>query len=171
MVKADNEHVCVYYKGRRIASHRRSWERRKVTENPNHIRTTIENRRRAMRSKNEELWFSLGPDAEAYLRGLADAGQPLEKAVSRLLELRTRWGKHAVLAAVRTAVRFKAYGVDYIENILHQQANPPSNPSPVILDRQELNDLRLDELDLKSYDAEILEQRRRNNDNDENAGH
>lgn len=168
-VKADNERLCVYYKGRFIASHPRSWERKKVTENPNHIRTTIENRRRAMRSKNEELWFSLGPDAEAYLRGLADAGQPLEEAVTKLLDLKNLWGKHAVLSAVRLAAGYKAYGVDYIENILHQQANPPSNLPPVVLDRPELNDLRLDELDLKSYDADILEQRSHHDGNDANT--
>jgi len=54
----------------------------------------------------------------------------------------------------------KAYGADYIENILHQGKMPPRYHPPVKLKNDELNNIRLPEPSLADYDAYILKMRK-----------
>ncbi len=58
--------------------------------------------------------------------------------------------------AIDKALSFKAYGVDYIENILYQEMTPKSCHPPVRLKNEALNQLRLGEPMLADYDADIL---------------
>jgi len=50
----------------------------------------------------------------------------------------------------------KAYGADYIENILRQGKMPPKQHPPVKLKNEDLNNIRLPEPSLADYDAYIL---------------
>ena len=65
-----------------------------------------------------------------------------------------------VIGAIRKAMVHKAYGADYIENILHQEKMPPRYHLPVKLKNDELNNIRLPEPSLADYDAYILKRRK-----------
>jgi hypothetical protein len=53
----------------------------------------------------------------------------------------------------------KAYGADYIENILYQEMTPQNHHQPVKLKDEDLNRIRLIEPSLAEYDAFILKRR------------
>ncbi len=64
---------------------------------------------------------------------------------------------------IEKAASFKAYGDEYIENILYQEMMPNNHHPPVQLKNEALNNIRLNEPRLADYDAYIIK-RRRNDD-------
>lgn len=157
--KADNDVLSVYYKGKRVAAHPRSWERKKVIEDEKHIKSILKGKHKALRTRQEEIFFSLGETAEKYVEGLARNGLFLDKSIAGLLDLKDAYGTERLLKAIDAAMGYGAYGVDYVENILYQQSRPEHPYPKVILKNEELSNLRLHELDLKEYDALIMEKR------------
>jgi hypothetical protein len=57
------------------------------------------------------------------------------------------------------AIAHKAYGAEYIRNILHQESTPKKQHPPVKLKNDALNKIRLAEPSLAEYDAYILKRR------------
>ena len=106
----------------------------------------------------------MGEPIKKYLDGLAQAGKSLSYATARLLELRDQYGAANVLSAVVTAIKYQAFGVEYIENILHQSMRPRTPFPQVVLPDPILNQLQLQEPDLLIYDAITLKKRNEQND-------
>ena len=165
-IRADNHTVRAFFKDRLIARHPRSWERKAVIENPDHVKDLLLTRRKAQLTRQQQILLSMGESVKEFLDGLACAGKSLGSAVSRLLQLRDQYGTNAVIAAVQAAVSYKAFGVDYIENILYQKTRPGYDYPPVVLKNADLNQLRLQEPDLLIYDAITLKKRNENHDTD-----
>ncbi len=65
---------------------------------------------------------------------------------------------------MRAAMKHKAYGIDYVRNILYQNARSSIVYQRVNLKDPALNELRLQEPDLLVYDAITLKKRRKNHD-------
>jgi transposase len=165
-IRADNHTVWAYYKQKVIAQHQRSWERKAVIENPNHIKDLLLTRKKARLSRQQQILFSMGEPIKEFLDGLAHAGKSLSYAISRLLQLRDQYGAHAVITAIQTAIKYKAFGIEYVENILYQTTRPRTNYPPVVLQNPSLNQLQLQEPDLLIYDAITLKKRNENHDTD-----
>jgi len=70
------------------------------------------------------------------------------------------YGSISLICAIRKAIAHKAYGAEYIRNILHQQSTPKKQHLPVKLKNDALNNIRLAEPTLAEYDAYILKRRR-----------
>jgi len=102
----------------------------------------------------------LGPEALNYLEALVEANQPVKKNVSRLLSLKDEYGAASLIHAIKKATVHKAYGADYIENILYQEMTPQNHHQPVKLKNDDLNRIRLVEPSLAEYDSYILKRRR-----------
>jgi hypothetical protein len=68
--------------------------------------------------------------------------------------------------AVKRALQYKAYGADYIENILYQEMTPQKYHRAVKLKELALNRIRLTEPSLSDYDSYALIKRRSSNDKD-----
>jgi hypothetical protein len=100
--------------------------------------------------------MSLGPVAVDYLNGLCNAGQSVKKHVRRLLLLKDRYGTEAVISALTRSIACKAWGADYVENIVHQQMTPKNEHLPVKLKSEQLNRIRLNRPCLADYDAHII---------------
>ncbi len=75
----------------------------------------------------------------------------------RLLTLKDEYGTSSLIYAIKKAIEFKAYGADYIENILYQEMTPEKKHSPVRLNNEALNRIRLSEPSLEDYDRYITE--------------
>jgi hypothetical protein len=89
---------------------------------------------------------------------LADHGFVLDRQISQLLELVRRYDPEPVRLALEKALSAQAWGVDYITNILLQQAHPCSDQPPVILQNKQLALLIPDPISLLEYDAFLLKE-------------
>jgi hypothetical protein len=110
------------------------------------------------------LVLLLGPVAEAYLRELAGTDRSLARQVRELFELLRDYGPEAVSAALEKAQAARAFGADYIANILRQQQTRREVQPPIRLRQRELNELATDPLSLAVYDAFILQSRKESHD-------
>jgi hypothetical protein len=112
-------------------------------------------------SDDVAILMSLGEDAKVYMEHLAASGAPLKKSVARLLALKHDYGSVALLEAIRRALAHKAFGADYIENILYQDMTPTRVHPPVrIENREALNRIRLQEPSLADYDTFVAARRK-----------
>ena len=162
-IKADQTTVTIYHRQKPVATHNRCWERKRRIEIPSHKEQVKKIQKKLWENREISLFASLGKEARDYLEALARARQPIKKNVSRLLSLKDEYGALSLIYAIKKAIDHKAYGADYIENILYQEMTPKNHHQPVKLKDQALNHIRLTEPSLAEYDAYILK-RRHNND-------
>jgi hypothetical protein len=101
---------------------------------------------------------------EAYLQGLADSNRALSRQITELLQLIRQYGPQAVAGALQKAFAARAFGADYVANLLRQQLSPRNPQPPLQLRDPELNQLVTDPLSLLDYDAFILETRKESHD-------
>jgi hypothetical protein len=85
----------------------------------------------------------------------------VKKNVAKILVLKNEYGAGAIVAAVRKALSFNAYGADYIENILYQEMTPCRHHPPVRLKNDALNRIVLTQPSLSDYDAHVLKKRKK----------
>jgi transposase len=163
VAKADHHTLTVYYKDKPIATHNRSWERRKRIELPSHREAARKEQRTIWRSQEVGAFISLGEEAKAYLEHLTTANQPIKKDLKKLLSLKDAYGSCALIEAIKKASVHNAYGAHYIENILYQEMTPTKHHPPVKVKQETLNRIRLEEPSLAQYDAFVLK-RKGNND-------
>ena len=83
---------------------------------------------------------------EDYLRGMADNERSLARQVSELLELIRLYGSPAVAQALAKAHAGRAFGSDYVANILRQQLSPRPVQPRLRLNHPELDQLVTDPL-------------------------
>ena len=160
-VKADSYSVTLYDQQHEIVRYPRSWRRGQTLGAERFEKELLAQRPAAARSQAQQrLVALLGAEAETYLRHLADSDRSLSRQISELLELVRQYGPPAVNAALAQAQAARAFGADYIANILHQQQSPRPLQPPLQLKDPLLNQLATDPLSLVDYDALILTQRR-----------
>jgi len=158
-LKADKTTVTIYYQQKPVATHSRCWKRKERIELPSHREQVKKMKKRLWQDKQIAAFSSLAQEARDYLEALLKARQPIKKNVSRLLSLKDEYGTLSLIHAVKKALHHKAYGADYIENILYQEMTPQNHHQPVKLKNQGLNHIRLTEPSLAEYDTYILKRR------------
>jgi len=164
-VKADSTSVTIYDQQREIARYVRSWERGRTFGAERFEKELFAQMAAAERSAAQQrLVALLGPTAEDYLRRLADTDRSLIRQVRELLALIREYGPDPVAAALEKAHSARAFGADYIANILRQQQLRRDVQPPLRLKDPELNDLATDPLSLAQYDAFILRSRKESRD-------
>jgi hypothetical protein len=93
------------------------------------------------------------------LRKLAETDRSLSRQIRELLSLVRQYGPEAVIAAIRKAQSLRAFGADYIANILIQEQSAREIQPLLRLKDPRLNELATDPLSLLEYDALILKSR------------
>ena len=162
-VKADSSSVTIYDRVEEVVSYPRSWRRGQTFGAERFERLLAEQRPAARRSQAQQrLLDSLDglcsrAVVEAYLRDLADTDRSLGRQIDELLELMRQYGPEAVAGAVERAAAARAFGADYVANILRQQQSPRRPQPPLRLRDALLNELVTDPISLLEYDAFILE--------------
>jgi transposase len=156
VVKADTAFVSLYLDDKRIAVHPRCWKRKERIETPSHRQQVKKLRKKLWHDRQVAALMSLGTVAVDYLNGLLDAGQPIKKQVKRLLVLKDKYGAEALVYALTKSMAHKAFGADYVENIVHQKMAPKNDHPPVRLKNQQLNRIRLNQPSLADYDTHAL---------------
>jgi transposase len=159
-LKADQTTAVLYHRQKQVAAHNRSWERKKRIEQPEHKEQVKKLQQKLWQDRDIALLSSLGQELVDYLAALADARQPIKKNVVKLLALKDQYGAVSLISAIVKATSHRAYGADYIENILRQEKMPQKHHLPVKLKNDELNNIKLSEPLLADYDAYILKKRK-----------
>jgi hypothetical protein len=162
-VKADSSSVTIYDRVEEVVSYPRSWRRGQTFGADRFERILAEQRPAARRSQAQQrLLDSLDglcprEGVEAYLRHMADTDRSLGRQIDELLELIRQYGPETVAGAMQRAAASRAFGADYIANILRQQQSPRRPQPPLRLRDPRLNELATDPISLLEYDAFILE--------------
>ena len=162
-VKADAGSVVIYNRVEEVASYARSYRRGQTFGAERFEKILAEQRPAARRSQAQQrLIDSLdglcsSALVEAYLRDMADTDRSLGRQLSELLELLRQYGPEAVAGAIEKASAARAFGADYVANILRQQQSPRRPQPPLQLRDQRLNELVTDPISLLAYDSFILE--------------
>jgi hypothetical protein len=88
---------------------------------------------------------------------MADTDRSLGRQITELLELMRQYGPEDIAGAIEKAAAARAFGADYVANILRQQRSPRRPQPPLRLRDPLLNELTTDPISLLEYDAFILE--------------
>jgi transposase len=164
-VKADSSTVTIYDQLREIVCYGRSWQRGQTFGAERFQKELYAQMAAAQRSAAQQRLVTwLGPASELYLHQLADTDRDLSRQVRELLTLVRDYGPEAVTAALNKAYAARAFGADYIANILRQQQGRREVQPPLRLKNSELNELATDPLSLTQYDAFILRSRKESDD-------
>ena len=156
-LKADQYEVLVFIKERRVTYHFRSWQRQQRLLNPKHRNP---HKRAPLPDPDGVYFVSLAPCCQAFLEGINQSGMALQKTIQQLLQLLEQYGLDALLIALEKALHYKAFGIDYVKNILFQQSRPLSHQPPVVLKQEALNHIRLTPHALAEYDALVLQSKK-----------
>ena len=162
--------VAIFHRYQEIVSYARSWRRGQTFGAERFERELAEQRPAARRSQAQQRFLDFmdglcAPDlAEGYLRGVADSDRVLSRQLNELLELIRQYGPEAVAGALAKAHVARAFGADYVANILRQQQAPRRPQPPLRLRDPRLNELATDPLSLLAYDAFILESGKESDD-------
>ncbi len=159
-LKADQQTVWMFHQEKKICIHSRCWERKKRIELPSHVEQAKKLKRRQWESREIRLFAGLGEEFRTYLEHLPSGNGSLKKQIAKLLSLKDQYGVQSLSWAILKALHHKAYGSDYIENILNQEMIPDTKHPPVVLKNEALNRLRLNEPTLNDYDALTLKRRK-----------
>jgi transposase len=161
-LKADSSSVTIYDRVQEIVSYPRCWRRGQTLGADRFEAELAELRPAARRSRAQQRLFALLDGLcsqallEAYLRDIADTDRALSRQLSELLELIRQYGPEPVADAIAKASAARAFGADYVANILRQQMSPRQTQPPLRLRDPFLNELATDPLSLLEYDAFIL---------------
>ena len=162
-LKADSGSVTIYDRVEEVVRYARSWRRGQTFGAERFEKLLAEDRPAARRSQAQHrLLDSLDGICsrvmlEAYLRDMAETDRALGRQILELLELVRQYGPEDVAAAIEKAAQARAFGADYVTNILRQQRAPRRPQPPLKLRDPQLNELAPDPISLLEYDAFILE--------------
>jgi len=169
-VKADSSSVTIYERVNEVVSYPRCWRRGQTFGAERFEKALAEERPAARRSQvQQRLLDSLdGLCArsllEAYLRDMADSDRSLARQIGEILELIRQYGPDVVASAIEKASAARAWGAEYVANIVRQQQAPRRPQPPVPLRDPQLRDLVTDPISLLAYDAFILESAKETDD-------
>ena len=130
--KSIPSNCCFYHHEKLIATHLRSYDRRQDIRNPDHIQELLVHRHRAREQTFLQAFLSLGPQADLYARKLQEKRLNAPHHIQKIVALSQIYGTDKVARALEDALKFEAYGCEYIANILEQRERQPSCPLPCI---------------------------------------
>jgi hypothetical protein len=141
-----------------VATYARCWQRGQTVGAERFEKELLDQRSAAHLSRTQQrIVAQLGVRAAEYLRNLAQSDRSLPRQITELNALVREYGPEAVAQAIDKAAVARAFGSDYIANILRQQSTPRPVEPPVRLKDPRLNELATDQLSLLEYDEFLLE--------------
>lgn len=146
------ERLCIYHHEKLIATHPRSYERRKDILDPDHEKELVAQRLKAREQTLLLAFLGLSSHAETYVSKLQEKRLNAPHHIQKIVALSEIYGADQLARALEDALTFEAYGCEYIANILEQRQRAPATPSALHLTRrQDLLDLEVPPADLTPY--------------------
>lgn len=152
-LKVEPERLYVFHNEKLLATHLRSYDRRRKITDPDHEKQLVIQRKKARDQTLLMAFLNLTPQAEFYCRRLQDKRLNAPHHIQKIVALSEIYGPDKVARAIEDAITFEAYGCEYIANILLQREHTPTRPSALHLThRQDLLDLEVPAPDLEIYE-------------------
>jgi len=140
-----------------VASHKRSFDRDQVIEDPAHIEELLKMKRRARRGRGLDRLQRTVPKSDFLLRAMAARGRNIGSATFALLKLLDTYGRKDLAFGIDEALRkgaFHPHAVRHaIERRREQAGEKPVLPTP-LPDDPRIKDLTVTPHDLKRYDED-----------------
>jgi len=138
-----------------IASHRRSYDRHQLVEDPAHRQALLAQKRKALGSTAGGRLATLVPESPVFLRAAFERGESIARLTVQLLRLLDDYGAAELAAALREALEHdtpRLSSVAFILNRRHRQQQRRT-PLPVNLSRRpDLENLTVANPSLEAYD-------------------
>ena len=150
-LKADQERITLYQAQKKVTEHQRCWNRKQRIENPKHVEKAKKMGGKTFEENALALFSSYGSPFKLYLKGLEKTTLSIKNETCRILEMMKLYDLHSVTTAINKAMDHRAFGADYIENILYQEMTPERKEPPVELKDKELQELKPNPLSLEGY--------------------
>lgn len=169
-LKADAHTVSLYHQQRQIVTYTRCWRRGQTFGAERFEKELLAQKAAAARSQAQQrllAWLEAHCPrltVEEYLRGMADNDRSLSRQVAELLELIRLYGSQPVAQALMKAHAGRAFGSDYVANLLRQQLSPRAVQPRLRLRDPALDQLATDPLSLLEYDAFLFPERKDSDD-------
>jgi len=138
-----------------IATHRRSYDRGEIVEDPAHKKALMKLRRRAQSSSAMQQLTAQIPEAELFLQGAFDKGDSARGLVQKLLLLLDDYGNNELRAAIQLALERQTPRLSSLAWLLKKRraASNQKRPLPLTLGhRPELTELVIQPQDPEVYD-------------------
>ncbi len=155
ILKATRNEINIFHNLNKIASHKRSYERAVVVEDPKHYEGLLAEKKKAFASKLKDQFLGLGELACAYLEGLIKTDLNLQHHISAIMDYVRLYGKTEILQAFDHALKYKAYGAPYLKNIIIQQRSSRGiqETVPIVIPAKPVwTQICVEEQDLSLYD-------------------
>lgn len=155
LVLASLKQVRILHAGEVIATHPRSFDRKRQLEDPRHIEKLLEQKHAASRSRSLGRLCAAVPVAEELMKLLADQGSNLGGATSQMLKLLDAYGARRVGCAITEAIEKRVPHPAAVQQILERTHRAESQPPPVAVglpDDPRIRDITVTPHDLSTYD-------------------
>lgn len=151
-VYAYPDRLCMYYNKKLIARHERSYDRYQDIENPDHPRELLKTKAKAREQRLMKTFLKISSKSEEYYKGLRTHKMNAKHHIRKIVALSEIYSAEKVCDAIDDAIHFKAYGSEYIANIIEQREKKIPQPQALHLTRKtDLLDTEMPEPDLSIY--------------------
>ena len=156
---AGPETIRILHQGEQVATHPRSYDKRKTISHPQHQLEALRMRRKQSGSALEANFMALGPEAQAFQLALSKLPVRASVHLKRITQLVDLYGRASVLKAMRDALDYQTIDAAYVESLVVQARRKASLPSPTSVQpkRKELIQLELEIPDPGRYDRFMQE--------------
>jgi transposase len=161
-LRASPDKVSIYDNAAFIAYHQRSYEKYISIKNPQYEEELLRQKKKARASQRRDHFSILGEECAKYLQGMVASELNLNHHMEKIFQLIEIYGKTEVLGAVDHALKYKAFGWDYIKNIILQKRARRGETTTInsisIMDNEEFARATVEQRDLKLYDNLFTEE-------------
>lgn len=155
-LRTDDESVRIYYGGKPVASHARSYAKHKVFTNPEHQAGLLERKPGAdHHTWQVALVKQSGESLERYLKLITAGHRSLRSEVRRLVAMITVYGAESVNQAAGELLSRGVVGAESLEMLLKAKGTTERAPEPLTFQSPKLNRMTANP-DLSRYDELLL---------------
>lgn len=122
------DHVEIWVKGRRVALHPRSFDRKQKIEHPPHREKLLQITPQFKAKRMYQLMNHMDKSVTSFLQEAEAEGQNPMEVAYELFKLLTQNSKAVFLSAVREANGLKVYKVKYLQSLLQPYRPRPDQP-------------------------------------------
>jgi transposase len=149
-ILAFSDTMEILVRGRRVAVHRRLFQKHEKSELPAHREGLLLRSPRAKFQRIFELMAGLGPEIKAFLQNAQAEGEDPVQAAYVMFRLLRGISKETLLSAVREANSLKVYKIKYVHSLL--ESSGAKEPPTVRPQDERLLDINYETRSLDDYD-------------------
>jgi len=130
-LKADQQLVSIYDKEQLIARHQRARENNQLVEDTSHSKGVLQSKPNATFFKHRDALMALGETAKGYFEAMCRTQINIPHHVKKIMALVDLYGKTEVLSAMEHAMKYGAFGHEYLANIILSNRRRRSSSHPL----------------------------------------